>query len=165
VELAQTTEAILNAFGDPQADEVAWRRFGHMGRALLTEVMPTIAGHWPQGMGPVNTVLAALEQWLAPASTVPATTAPSLSDHIDGPRVPQAIAEAIDVVCNAARLTDRARAREAIADIVDDCLQGYAMFPGSAGRRRLFDWWLQVVVPATWALRHPDRFNSAILQS
>lgn len=156
--LEQITDEILNAFGDPQTDDQAWWRFGHMGRALLIEVIPTISGHWPKGTAAVNAVLESLDRWLA-CSSVPSVP----SNHIDGPRVPQALAEAIDVVINAARLFDRARARSAITEIVDDCLQGYAIFPGSAGRRNLFNWWLQVVVPAAWALQRPVRFNDTAL--
>jgi hypothetical protein len=41
-------------------------------------------------------------------------------------------------------------------DILDDCLEGYAIFPGSYGRRELFDWWLLEVVPASWYLFPPS---------
>jgi hypothetical protein len=159
-ELEPIIDEILNACGDPRVSDQAWRRLGHMGRALLIEVLRTISGHWPAAMATAQAVLAALDGWLSSPS------APALlSDHIEGPRVPQAVAEAIDVVRNAARLTDRSRVRDALAEMVDDCLQGYAVFPGSAGRRNLFDWWLRVVVPAAWSLQRPARFSDADAQA
>ncbi len=157
--LEQVTEGILNALGDPQTDHQAWRRFGHMGRALLIEVIPTIAGHWPAATPKANSVLATLEAWLSSSSSPP-----PVHQDIDGPLAPQALAEAIDVVRNAVRLTDRAHARRAIADMVDDCLQGYAIVPGSEGRRSVFNWWLHVVVPAAWALQRSARFDAAAPQ-
>jgi len=44
----------------------------------------------------------------------------------------------------------------ALIDILDDCLEGYAIFPGSYGRRDLLNWWLLDVVPATWHLLPPS---------
>jgi hypothetical protein len=159
-DIEPVVDEILNVFGDPRVDDQAWRRFGYIGRALLIEVVRTISGHWPAATATAQAVLVALDEWLS-SSSVPAL----LDDQIDGPRAPQAIAEAIDVVCNAARLTDRNCARDAVAEMVDDCLQGYAVFPGSAGRRSLFNWWLHDVVPAAWSLQRPVRFRDAAAQA
>ena len=46
--------------------------------------------------------------------------------------------------------------KEALLEILDDCLEGYAIFPGSQGRRDLFNWWLLEVIPAAWCLRFPE---------
>jgi hypothetical protein len=35
-------------------------------------------------------------------------------------------------------------------------LEGYAIFPGSDGRRDLLNWWLTQVVPAAYERRLPD---------
>jgi hypothetical protein len=67
----------------------------------------------------------------------------------------QAINEALDVFYNAIRVLNYELAIEAILEILDDCLEGYAIFPGSYGRRELFDWWLLEVVPASWFLLPP----------
>lgn len=64
----------------------------------------------------------------------------------------QIIYEAIDVFQNAIRVLDYDQAKEALLEILEDCLEGYAIFPGSEGRRDLFDWWLLEVVPASWNL-------------
>ncbi|MBD1907143.1 hypothetical protein NDI37_24530 [Funiculus sociatus GB2-A5] len=66
--------------------------------------------------------------------------------------------EALDVFKNAVRVIDYEQALEAIIEILDDCLEGYAIFPGSYGRRELFDWWLLDVVPASWYLLPPKSF-------
>jgi hypothetical protein len=48
-------------------------------------------------------------------------------------------------------------AQEAILESLDDCFDGYAIFPGSQHRRDLFNWWLLDVVPATWCLKFPKK--------
>jgi hypothetical protein len=70
----------------------------------------------------------------------------------------QAISEALDVFYNAIRVLDYDKSVEAILEILDDCLEGYAIFPGSYGRRELFDWWLLDVVPASYNLLPPKIF-------
>ncbi|MBD2385345.1 hypothetical protein [Cylindrospermum sp. FACHB-282] len=70
----------------------------------------------------------------------------------------QAISEALDVFYNAMRVINYNQAVEAILELLDDCLEGYAVFPGSYGRRELFDWWLLDVVPASYNLLPPKLF-------
>ncbi|MCT7971846.1 hypothetical protein [Laspinema olomoucense] len=67
----------------------------------------------------------------------------------------QIISESRKVFRNALRVLDREQAKEATLEILKDCLEGYAIFPGSSGRRDLFDWWLLEVVPASWYLLSP----------
>jgi hypothetical protein len=68
----------------------------------------------------------------------------------------QALYEALDVYDNAIKTLDEDRSLEALIDILDDCLGGYAIFPSSYGRRDLFKWWLLDVVPASWCLLPPN---------
>ena len=68
----------------------------------------------------------------------------------------QAIDEALDVFKNLLEALKPARAKEALLEILDDCLEGYAIFPGSQGRRDLFNWFLLEVVPAAWCLQFPE---------
>lgn len=70
----------------------------------------------------------------------------------------QVLYEAQDVFKNASRVLDYEQCVEAILEILDDCLEGYAIFPGSYGRRELFEWWLLEVVPASWFLLTPKSF-------
>jgi hypothetical protein len=70
----------------------------------------------------------------------------------------QAIDEALDVFRNALRVLESSQGREALLEILDDCFEGYAVFPGSHGRRDLFNWWLMEAVPATWCLQLPQVF-------
>jgi hypothetical protein len=70
----------------------------------------------------------------------------------------QTITEVVDVFNNAIRVLDEEQSVEAILDILNDCLEGYAIFPGSTGRREVFDWWIDEVVPASWFLLPPKSF-------
>lgn len=63
--------------------------------------------------------------------------------------------EAINVFYSAILVLDYKQAITALLDILDACLEGYAIFPGSDGRRDLFNWWLLDVVPASWKLLPP----------
>lgn len=70
----------------------------------------------------------------------------------------QILDEALDVFDHAIRVLDYEEASESILEILDDCLEGYAIFPGSYGRRDLFNWWLLDVVPASLNLLPPKSF-------
>ncbi|MBD2629401.1 hypothetical protein [Trichormus variabilis] len=70
----------------------------------------------------------------------------------------QAISEALDVFYNAIRVLNYDQSLEAMLEILEDCLEGDAIFPGSYGRRELFDWWLLDVVPASYNLLPPKIF-------
>lgn len=72
----------------------------------------------------------------------------------------QVLSEALDVYSSAIKTLDYNQSLEALLDILDDCLEGYAIFPGSYGRRELFDWWLLEVVPASWYLFPPSSIYS-----
>ncbi|MFW6358897.1 MAG: hypothetical protein ACOC0N_06755, partial [Chroococcales cyanobacterium] len=43
-----------------------------------------------------------------------------------------------------------------LLEILEDCFEGYAIFPGSQGRRDLLNWWLLDVVPAIWSFKSPE---------
>jgi hypothetical protein len=156
-ELDEAVSDVITALGDPRADDRAWRRLGFVGRAVLVEVVPTIAAHWPPGLAAASAVRAALDAWLSSAS------APVVVKSLPkAPLAPQALGEAMGVVANAARLMDRAQAQIALSEILDLIFQGYALFPGSEDRRALFDWWLEHVVPASAALRAPPPFGRRV---
>jgi hypothetical protein len=57
---------------------------------------------------------------------------------------------------NALRVLDYSQAKKSLIEILDNCLEGYAVFPGSYGKRDLFNWWLMEAVPATWCLQFPE---------
>ncbi|MEL4897973.1 hypothetical protein [Crocosphaera sp. Alani8] len=69
----------------------------------------------------------------------------------------QALDEVLDVLKNSIKVLDIKQSKEALLNILDDCLEGYAIFPGSQGRRDLFNWWLLEVVPASWCLQFPNQ--------
>lgn len=72
----------------------------------------------------------------------------------------QVLSEDLDVYSSAIKALDSTQSLDALLDILDDCLEGYAIFPGSYGRRELFDWWLLDVVPASWYLVAPSSIYS-----
>ncbi|MEI3651003.1 MAG: hypothetical protein V6D39_13620 [Dolichospermum lemmermannii FEM_B0920] len=72
----------------------------------------------------------------------------------------QALDEAVDVFENMLQALESVKTREAILNILDDCFQGYAIFPGSQGRRELFDWWLLDVVPSVFCGRLPKNIHT-----
>lgn len=74
----------------------------------------------------------------------------------------QVLSEALDVYINAVKTLEPTHSLQALLDILDDCLEGYAIFPGSYGRRELFDWWLLDVVPSCWYLLAPTSAYSLV---
>jgi hypothetical protein len=72
----------------------------------------------------------------------------------------QALDEAVDVFENMLQVLESVKTRAAILNILDDCFQGYAIFPGSQGRRELFDWWLLDVVPSVFCGRLPKSIHT-----
>lgn len=73
----------------------------------------------------------------------------------------QVLSEALGIYSSAIKALDYEQSLEALLGILDDCLEGYAIFPGSDGRRELFDWWLLEVIPASWFLMAPKSIYSA----
>jgi len=72
----------------------------------------------------------------------------------------QVFSEALDVYISAVNALEPSHSLQALLDILDDCLEGYAIFPGSYGRRELFNWWLLDVVPSCWHLLPPTSVYS-----
>lgn len=60
----------------------------------------------------------------------------------------QALDEAILVLEEVLLVGDVVQAPGKLLDMSEICLEGYAIFPGSAERRELFDWWLLEAIPA-----------------
>ena len=156
-ELDEAVRDIITALGDPCTDDRAWRRLGFIGRSMLVEVVPTIAAYWPPGLAAASAVSASLDAWLSSLS------APVVIKNLPKkPLAPQALSEAMIVIEEAARLMERSQSQNALSEILDAIFQGYALFPGSEGRRELFDWWLEDVVPAAADLQVPPPFGRRV---
>jgi hypothetical protein len=69
----------------------------------------------------------------------------------------QEVDEAFDVFKNLLKMLEPLQSQNALLEILDDCFQGYAVFPCSENRRDLFNWWLLDVVPAVWKLEDPKK--------
>jgi hypothetical protein len=143
--------AALDALWPPD-DPQGHRRWLFLGWALGLAAKPTADGWAPEDERPAA-VLAAVERWVGGEDAV--LDADQLFPWVVTP--PQALSEALDVFRNLAQALDPARARDGLLTVLDDCLEGYAVFPGSDGRRDLFNWWLVEAVPAAWCQRLPDR--------
>ncbi|MGL4500444.1 MAG: hypothetical protein ACRC8Y_02090 [Chroococcales cyanobacterium] len=148
-------------------------RYVWLALILALVVEPTVESYQPQNNFTKST-LELLERWIFSESDSTVSSASLnlelqqeidnletiFSEPIDAVKNAdianlQIISESRDVFKNAIRVLDREQAKDATLEILEDCLEGYAIFPGSAGRRDLFDWWLLEVVPASWFLLSP----------
>jgi hypothetical protein len=148
-QLANTIDRLLS-FLVEHDPALAHRRLLYLGWALALASAPTIEGWAPDDTRP-QFVLEAVRAWLEEKRQVLLDTE-TLFSEITGS---QALNEARDVFANLARALTPEAALPALRAILDDCLEGYAVFPGSEGRRDLFNWVLLEVVPAAWNLHLP----------
>ncbi|MBW4510712.1 MAG: hypothetical protein KME64_29975 [Scytonematopsis contorta HA4267-MV1] len=152
--------------------------FGHiryvwMAVILASSVKPTVDYYQPTNSIPEE-VISQMALWLV--ETIKAAINPetayveiigfkninalssisNLFSDIDNIAAFQVIYEALNIYSHAINTLDYNQSSKALVDILNDCLLGYAIFPGSHGRRELFDWWLLDVVPASWSLLPPS---------
>jgi hypothetical protein len=142
-------------------------RFVWMALILAVVVKPTIEHYQPNNSLADETILR-MSRWLL--KTIEAATSPKMLlielSNFEQPDVFssfseklasfQILNEAFNVYVNAIKALNKDRSLEALIDILDDCLEGYAIFPGSEGKRDLLNWLLLDVVPATWNLLPPS---------
>ncbi len=152
--------------------------FGHiryiwMAVILASAVKPTVDYYQPDSCVPEE-VISQIALWLVEttkAAINPETSSvkminfenintlsniSNLSCDIDNIPAFQVLYEALNIYSHAIKTLDYSQSLKALVDILNDCLRGYAIFPGSHGRRELFDWWLLDVVPASWSLLPPS---------
>ncbi|MEB3228389.1 MAG: hypothetical protein VKJ27_08385 [Synechocystis sp.] len=72
----------------------------------------------------------------------------------------QALDEALLVLEECLQVRDDLQAPSKLLDISEMCLEGYAIFPGSVGRRQLFDWWLLEAIPAACIRIFPTHIHT-----
>jgi hypothetical protein len=150
--LEDTIIKILDIFDLDQQGQV---RYLWMGLILADAVVPTIKAYLPKDQRPekgfrlINQLLNNQEI----SSKIGLFLRKDLLLLSEGC---QALDEALDVFRNFLKIINPAMAKEALLEILDDCLEGYAIFPGSQDRRELFNWWLLEVVPASWNLEEPQ---------
>jgi hypothetical protein len=135
--------------------EKGHRRLVVMGLSLGIASKPTIT-EWDPEDRESDTVLKAIREWLD------VNKRPQLQNvfaRYAGKTGSQAIDEAIDVYVNLSRICDMPQARSAMLEILDECLEGFALLIGSANRREILNWILTEVVPAAWCLQTSPPFN------
>jgi len=153
---------ILELFNDDNRT-LAHLRYVWMALILAMVVKPTIEYYQSDNSIPDETV-EKIAVWLLRAIKVRISYKSSSVEILSSisifpkkkPEGFQVLYEALDVYINAIKTLDQKQSLEALIDILDDCLEGYAIFPGSSGRRELLNWWLLDVVPATWYLLPPN---------
>lgn len=143
---------LTTCFADANA-ALGHRRLISMASTLCSAVAPTVEAYLPGDQRSAR-VIARLEEWLRDPAMSASVDLFAMFPRITTP--PQALHEALDVLYESLKVLDLMQAMDALREILEDCLEGYAIFPGSDGRRDLFNWWLIEVVPASWQLRQPD---------
>jgi streptomycin 6-kinase len=132
--------------------EKGHQRLLYLGWTLALSTLPTIEAWLPEDKRPqmvLDEVRAVLEGGRRGSQDWKTLLPPAITGS-------QALDEALNVFSNLIRALDPTEAPQALLNILDDCLQGYAVFPGSDGRRDLFNWLLLEAVPAAWSLHLPD---------
>ena len=170
--LEDALEEILESFQDGN-QTLSHIRYVWMALILASVVEPTVEYYQPDNSIPKQTI-AKMVSWLFKTIwKMPdpkwASTEISIPEEIDvmletfnlshsEKKIAsfQTLTEALDVYSNAIKTLDYHQSLAALLDILEDCLEGYAVFPGAEGRRELFDWWLLDVVPACWDLLPPS---------
>ena len=123
-------------------------------------VQPTIKSYLPRETITGNTFQYLFQNWIYPQDNYQPNLNVSFRDYQNYLGQYQAFDEAVDVFENMLQALESVKTREAILNILDDCFQGYAIFPGSQGRRELFDWWLLDVVPSVFCGRLPKNIHT-----
>lgn len=149
--------AVLDALWPP-GDENGHRRWVAMARACALASEPTVGALEANNPEP-RWALERAARFPAHGFPNPATAA-IVHFPEEEIRGHQGLNEALGVFRNLVRALDPELARHALTEMLLDCLAGHAVFPGSDGRRDLFNWWLMEVVPAAWESRVPARTYS-----
>ncbi len=164
--LQEALEEILALFSDDN-QILGHVRYVWMALILAVVVKPTIEHYQPNNSLADETISRML-LWLL--KTIEAATSSKMlpieisdfeqpdisSSFLEKLASFQILNEAFNVYVNAIKALNKDQSLEALINILDDCLEGYAIFPGSEGRRDLLNWWLLDVVPATWNLLPPS---------
>jgi hypothetical protein len=159
--LENTCLKILNQLKDND-ELLTYRRYFFMGLIMSNAVIPTIKIYLPNDDRTekiyqfvnyllTNQNLTSSTKFIEIIENFPKNLFPEISFGI------QALDEAVDVFENLLRSIESSQSQNALLEILDDCFQGYAIFPGSENRRDLFNWWLLDVVPAVWKLEVPQK--------
>lgn len=149
--LGDAFEQVLAAYAT-DGGGLGHQRLVWMALAYCSAAAITVNAYLPGDSRPEQ-VMTAVEKWLRN---------PSQRVHVDLDAMfarevmpPQALHESLDVLYQSLLVLEPERALDGLREILDDCIDGHAIIPGSDGRRDLFNWWLLDVVPSSWCLRRP----------
>lgn len=173
--LEDTLKEILDSFQRNQP-LLGQLRYVWMALTLAAIVEPTVKYYQPNSQIPEKTIdlltdwlLETLVEMLAPKKQLHSISENTYSNisldlkHLLSTNELsslQVLSEALDVYREALETLEPDRSLQALLNILEDCLEGYAIFPGADGRRELFNWWLSDVVPSCWYLLPPTSVYS-----
>ena len=145
ITLEETLSELLDALGD-RDNSLCHYRYVYMAQILALAVEPTIKAYLPEEQKTEQIFQLVINWSKNQELSIEETINQLFPQKSVGS---QTIDEALDVFKNLLQVLNPAKAKEALLEILDDCLEGYAIFPGSQERRDLFNWWLLEAVPAT----------------
>ena len=152
IDLEKTLLEILDTFQD-QDDLLCHARYICTAVILALSVQPTVKAYLPDDQK-TEKIFQLVVNWSkngeVPTEQIINQLFPQISVGC------QAIDEALSVFKSLLEVLNFNKAQEAVLELLDYCLEGYTIFPGSQGRRDLFKWCLLEVVPAAWCLRFPE---------
>ena len=150
--LAAAVADVIDALS-PQMDPEGQTRLVVMALAMAEACAPTILAFHPDDPRPAQ-ALSVVRAWL----TDPSGEVPDPNTLFPWrPTGAQALNESQDVFHQLLRSLDPDQARDALLTLLEDCFEGYAVQIGVDPHRRVFDWWLQEVVPAAAMKELPAR--------
>jgi hypothetical protein len=174
IELQEDLEKILGLLEKSENPVITHLRYVWMALILALTVKPTIDYYFPDRSIAKKTIVQ-LAMWFVEVIKRFPDLKDRVNESIEIPEIEivperivgslsetqkvasfQILYEALDVYQNAVKTLDRDKSREALLEILENCLEGYAIFPGASRRRELFNWWLLDVVPASLELRPPE---------
>lgn len=168
VSLEDALITILEALKDDYNQKLTYFRYFCLTLILCLSVRPTIKIYFKK-LGKKDVITKDILQYIVTQLLSQQTSVPQQKQnliyqkfkqiHLERGRY-QAFDEAIDVWENSLRFLIESNSQlifseKFLLEILEDCLEGYAIFPGSEGRRELFNWWLSDVIPAAFSGKFP----------
>jgi hypothetical protein len=154
ISLENTFKRLLNDLWNESTPSNAHKRYVWIAYSLGLATQPTVESYLPNEKH-VQLLLRYTSRWINGELEEEDHISQNLFPHLSIGS--QSIDEAIDVFRNLQRMiNDSESSQTALLEILDDCIEGYAIFPGTEGRRDLFNWLLLEVIPAAWGFQSPN---------
>lgn len=153
ISLEEVFNKIIDAIWNEDTPLNSHKRYVWIAYSLGLATQPTVESYLPNEQN-VQLVLKQTLRWLKAELSADDCTQECLFPQLSIGS--QSIDEAVDVFRNLQIIIKPQSGRTALLEILDDCIEGNAIFPGSEGRRDLFNWLLVEVIPASWQFQSPS---------